>query len=164
MSTTMHLAQAMEGFFASENLYWFASYRDATAGLSAREAAGTPGARFNSVWGVTLHLTLCQQFALALLRGENVDVGTFFASGAWPAIADPGDEAAWEEAKTNLLAVNHALADCVAGLPEEALDRELPIVGMPTGQYILGQIAHNSNHLNEIVSIRHMQELWLEKV
>ena len=61
------------------------------------------------------------------------------------------------------MTVNHALAECVEGLSSEALERELPPVGLKVRQYILGNLAHNSNHLNEIVSIRHMQGFWLEK-
>jgi hypothetical protein len=132
-------------------------------GLTAEQAAAVPGPRFNSVWGVTLHLTLCQQFALAVLRGEAVEASTFFLEGAGPPVHDPKDAEAWQKAKADLLAMNHALAECVAGLSAAALEKELPAVKMKGYQYILGHLAHNSNHLNEIVSIRHMQGFWLGK-
>ena len=163
MSETAHLAEALEGLFASTDCEWFVTYPAAVAGLTAEQAACAPGARFNSVWGVTLHMTICQQFARAVLRGDAVDPNTFFAEGTWPKVRDPQDEAAWQQAKANLLAANHALAACVAGLSGEKLDRALPSVGQKGYQYIQGHLAHNSNHLCEIVSIRHMQGLWLEK-
>ena len=163
MSEASHLAEALEGFLAAPDLDWFVSYPAAVDGLTAEQAASAPGPRFNSVWGVTLHLTLCQRFELAVLRGDPVDGDEFFAEGTWPPVRDPQDEAAWQKAKTDLLAANHALAGCVAGLASEALKQELPAVKLKGYQYIQGQLAHNSNHLCEIVDIRHMQGLWLQK-
>jgi hypothetical protein len=110
-----------------------------------------------------LHLTLCQRFALAVLRGDPIDVDAFFAEGMWPPVRDAANEAAWQQAVTELLAVNHALAECVAGLSEADLERDLGVVGMKGFAYIEGQLAHNSHHLCEIVTIRHVQGLWLEE-
>jgi hypothetical protein len=163
MRESSHLAEAVEAMFASPDLFWFASYPDAVKGLSAEQAACAPGARLNSVWGVTLHLTLCQQFARAVLSGETIDVNAFFAGGVWPPVGDPRDEDAWQKAKAGLLAANHALAVCIADLTDEALEQELPYLQMKAYQYIQGHLAHNSNHLNELITIRHIQGLWLEK-
>ena len=163
MSEASHLAEALEGLFAPPDVYWFVSYPAAVDGLNAEQAACVPGVRFNSVWGVTLHLTMCQQFALAVLRGDTIDVNSFFAEGAWPPVHDPQDEATWQKAKGDLLAANHALAACVAGLSSDTLEQELPYFEMKGYQYIQGHLAHNSNHLCEIVTVRHMQGLWLEK-
>ena len=163
MSETSHLAEALEGLLASPDFYWFVTYPAAVDGLTAEQAAGVPGPRFNSVWGVTLHLTVCQQFALAVLRGDTLNVETFFVDGVWPPVRAPQDEGAWQKAKADLLAANHALAEFVAGLSTEALDLDLPYVNMKGYQYIQGHLAHNSYHLCEIVSVRHMQGFWLEK-
>ena len=62
-----------------------------------------------------------------------------------------------------MLATNHALAECVAGHSDAELEKGLAPVGMKAHQYIQGHLAHNSNHLCEIVATRHMQGLWLEK-
>jgi hypothetical protein len=163
MSEASHLAEALEGLFATPDLFWFASYPAAVEGLTTEQAAAVPGPRFNSVWRVTLHLTVCQRFALAVLRGGPVDASAYFPEGAWPPVHEPQNEEAWQKAKADLLAANHALAECVAGLTTEVLEQELPPVKMKAHQYILGHVAHNSNHLNEIVSIRHMQGFWLGK-
>jgi hypothetical protein len=163
MSETSHLAEALEGLFSAQECFWFVTYPAAVAGLTALQAASSPGPRINSVWGVTLHLSLCQRFALAVLRGEPVEVNEFFAAGAWPPVNDPNDEAAWRQAQAEVLAVNHALAECVAKLSEADLEKELAPVGMKAYQYVQGQLSHNSNHLCEMVDIRHMQGLWLEK-
>lgn len=157
-----HLAEAIEALFSTP-VFWFVTFPAAVEGLTAHQAAYSPGPRFNSVWGVMLHLTICQRFALAVLRGDAIDPNSFFAEGAWPAVHDPSDEAAWQQTKVDIVAVNHALAECVAGLSEADLEKELAPVGMKGYQYVQGHLAHNSNHLNEIVTIRHMQGLWLEK-
>ena len=163
MSEAVHLAEALTGLFSSRECFWFVTYPAAVEGLSATQAASSPGPRFNSVWGVTLHLSLCQRFALTVLRGDPVDVNEIFAAGVWPPVHDPEDEVAWQQAKADVLAANHALAECVAGLSEADLEKELAPIGIKAYPYIQGHLAHNSNHLCEIVSIRHMQELWLEK-
>jgi hypothetical protein len=163
MTEASHLAEALEGLLAAPDLSWFVSFPAAVDGLTALQAACALGPRFNSVWGVTRHLTICQQFALAVLRGDLVDANIFFAEGAWPPVGEPQVEAAWQKAKNDLLGANHALAEFMTGLSCEALEEELPLVGMKGYQFMLGQLAHNSNHLCEIVSIRHMLGLWLEK-
>jgi hypothetical protein len=163
VSEAPYLAEALEGLLASPNFFWFVTYPAAVEGLTAEQAARVPGPRFNSVWGVTLHLTVCQQFALAVLRGDTLDVEAFFADGVWPPVPDQPDEGAWQKAKAGLLAANQALAECIAGLPTETLEGELPYVKMKGYAYAQGHLAHNSYHLCEIVSIRHMQGLWLDK-
>jgi hypothetical protein len=163
MSETSHLSEALEGLFANPEFYWFVTFPAAVEGLTARQAATSPGPRLKSIWGVTLHLTVCQRFASAVLRGDPVDVNAFFPEGAWPTVRDPADETAWHKAQRELLSVNHELAECVAGLSDAELEKEIPLVEMKTYQYIQGHLAHNSNHLCEIVDIRHMQGLWLEK-
>ena len=161
MTEPTHLAETLNGFVAQPGLFWFPSFVDATAGLNAQQAASVPAARFNSVWAVTLHLTLCQRFALAILSGK-ADAESIFADGAWPAPRDPESQAAWQEAKADLLEVNRAFSACVAALPPETMETELAPVGMKRFQYIQGHLAHNSYHLCEIVSVRHMLGLWLE--
>ena len=163
MPEASHLAEALEGLLASPNYFWFVSYSAAVDGLTSEQAAWAPGPRFNSVWGVTLHLILCQQFALAVLRGDTIDMNTFFAEGTWPPVRDPLDAEAWQKAKADVLAANHARAEYVAGLSTEALEQDLPYVKMKGYQYIQGHLAHNSNNLCEIVNIRQKQWLWLEK-
>ncbi len=163
MLEASHLAEAVERLLAAPDLFWFVSYPAAVDGLTSQQAACVPGPRFNSVWGVTLHLTVCQRFAIAVLRGGPVDMNAYFPEGAWPTVLDPTDEAVWQQAKKELLAVNHELAECVADLSAEELEQELALVQMKCYQYIQGQVAHNSNHLCEIVNIRHMQGLWLDK-
>ena len=163
MTESSHLAEALEGLFVTPDILWFTTYPAIVEGLTAGQAASAPGPRFNSVWAITNHLCLCQRYALALLRGEPVDPAVFFAEGAWPPVKDPGDELVWQQAKADLLAANHALAECVAGLPVEALGQDVAPGQFKRYPYILGHLAHNSYHLCEMISTRHMLGLWLEK-
>lgn len=55
------------------------------------------------------------------------------------------------------------LAESVAGLSVEALEQELALVLMKNYQYIQDHIAYKSTYLSEIITISHMQGLWLEK-
>jgi hypothetical protein len=163
MSEASHLAESLSDHFSTPNYYWFVSYPAIVAGLTAQQAGCAPGPRFNSIWQVTLHLAICQRFALAVLRGDAIDMREFFPEGAWPPVHDPGGQAAWEQAKNDLLAANHNLAAYVARIPDEILDQELPVVNMKVYGYIHGHLAHNSHHLNEMICIRHMQGLWFDK-
>lgn len=163
MAEANHLSDALEGLFVTPETLWFATYPAIVEGLTAGQAASAPGPRFNSVWAITNHLCLCQRYALALLRGDPADPAVFFAEGAWPPVKDPVDEQGWQQAKTNLLAANHALAECVAGLTETALGEEVASGQLKRYPYILGHLAHNSYHLCEMISTRHMLGLWLEK-
>jgi uncharacterized damage-inducible protein DinB len=163
MPEAFHLAEALNDFLVKPDLFWFTSFPNAIEGLTAEQAVQVPAVRFNSVWGVVLHLTLCQRYALTLLGGEAVEASEFFVEGAWPAVPQPVSEAAWQQAKEELMAINRALSACVTSLSTEALE-ELVAPGQFKGyQYIQGQMAHNSYHLCEIVNIRHMLGLWLEK-
>jgi hypothetical protein len=161
MSETTNLSETLEGLFTTPDYYWFVSYPAAVEGLTAEQANCSPGPRFNSIWAVTLHLNACQRFALAVLRGDPIDMAALFPEGIWPPVRN-ASESAWEQAKVDVLVANHDLAACIAGLADESLDRELPI-GMKSYAFIYGHLAHNSHHLNEIISLRHMQGLWLEK-
>lgn len=163
MTESSHLAEALNDFLVKPDLFWFTSFLPAVEGLTADQAACVPAARFNSVWGITLHLILCQRYALNLLRGNRIDPAEFFAEGAWPPVKQPESEAAWQRAKEDLLAVNQALAECVAEIPNAALEEEVAPGQFKRYQYIQGHLAHNSYHLCEIVSTRHMLGLWLEK-
>ena len=164
MSEASHLAEAVEGLFARRDCVWFVTFPSAVEGLTASQAAHCPGPRLNSVWGIVRHLSLALEHTLILLRGEPYDLNAWIADGAWPPVPQAADEEAWQEAKADLLALNHEVAQCVARLDDAQLHQIVfAPMGMKAYQFIQVQIAHNSNHLNEMVTIRHMQGLWVDK-
>ena len=162
MTEAEHLADALTGFFGRADNGWFTSLATAVAGLTAQQAAWVPGPGFNSVWGLVDHVWFWQKFYLPLLRGLPAEQ-TLRREDDWTPIADPTDEGAWQAACRRAVEVNAELAAYVAGLTDEGLAQPYAPGKARRQQVIQGIIAHNSYHTCEIISVRHMQGLWLEE-
>ena len=165
MPESTHLARALERHFSNPKPAAFTNFVVVTDGLTAAQAAALPAPRFNSVWGIVNHVWYWQESLLRLLRGEahtHSDLGAPDESG-WPPAGNVADESAWFAACERALAANAALAKFVAGMSAEELEQPLPVWGNARSQAILSIIAHNSYHTCEIISVRHMQGLWIEK-
>jgi len=162
MSEAKHLAEALTGFFGPAQNGWFASFTTAVAGLTAQQAAWVPGRGFNSVWGLVDHVWFWQQFLLPVLHGVTEDQQPLRREDDWAPVADPTDEAAWQAACQRAVAVNAELASYVGGLSDEELAQPYAPGKRQRQKVIQGIIAHNSYHTCEIISVRHMQGLWLE--
>ena len=78
-------------------------------------------------------------------------------------MANPADEAGWQAAVERCLGVNRELAEAVAALSDEASAAPLAPGRAAPWQLIQGMIAHNAYHTNEVISIRHMLSLWLDR-
>jgi len=163
MSEGEHLAEALTGLFAKENNGWFTPFMAAVGGLTAQQAAWVPGPGFNSVWGLVDHVWFWQQFMLPVLKGVP-EQQTLRREDDWKPAADPTDEAAWQAACQRAVAVNAELAAYVGGLSDEELAQPYAPGRARRQQVIQGIIAHYSYHTCEIISVRHMQGLWLEEV
>lgn len=163
MSEAKHLGLGLTEAFNSAKPSAFAPFGEATAGLSAAQAARVPGERMNSVWAVVNHLWFWNEVPLRMLRGEQVEPAELGAADwqGWPPVADPADEAAWQAARERTIAANAAFAAAVAELAPETLAADLAGWG-PAWAIIQGMLAHNSYHLGEIVTLRHTQGLWVE--
>jgi uncharacterized damage-inducible protein DinB len=161
MSESEHLADALIGLFTRTDNGWFTPLTVAVAGLTAEKAARTPAPRFNSVWGLVDHVRYWEEFALLRLRGLPADRAVLGED--WAPIIDPADEAAWQAACHRAVAMNEVLAAYVAGLTDEELAEPYAPGRAKRQQVIQGVIAHNSYHTCEIISVRHMQGLWLEE-
>lgn len=162
MSESEHIAIALEEIFTAGGP--FLPFTAATDGLSAAQAAAIPAPRFNSVWAVVNHMSFWQETLILLLRGLPID---FRALGApdprgWPPAGAPDDEAAWQAARARTIAGNTELAQLVASLSDQALGRQIEAWRIPGHRAVQGIMAHNSYHICEIISIRHMLGLWLE--
>ena len=163
MSEAEHLADALTGLFSRTDNGWFTPFTAAVAGLTAQQAAWVPGPGFNSVWGLVDHVWFWQQFLLPVLRGLPEDQQPLRREDDWAPISDPADETAWQAACRRAVAVNAELAAYVAGLTDEELAEPYAAGRARRQQVIQGIIAHNSYHTCEIISVRHMQGLWLEE-
>jgi len=161
MSEAEHLAEALISLFTRTDNGWFAPLTAAVVDLTARQAAWMPAPGFNSVWGLVDHVRYWEEFALLRLRGRPA--GPAVLGEDWAPIANPADEAAWQAACRRAVAVNEDLAAYVAGLTGEELAQPYAPGRVRRQQEIQGVIAHNSYHTCEIISVRHMQGLWLEE-
>jgi len=164
MSEAKHLAEAMEGFFTNDQNGWFLPIRSAIQGLTAEQAAHVPSAGFNSVWGVVNHLIYWNEIMTLRLAGQQVDRKNLPNSDGWPKPAFPPTEEAWKRDCERLLGMNKNLVSFVSRQIDETLSERMSPGQPKRWQAIQGVIAHNSYHTCEIISIRHMQGLWLEGV
>lgn len=163
MSEAKHLSVGMIESFNSERPTAFASFGLATAGIGAAQAAGVPGERMNSIWAVVNHIWFWNEVPMRKLRGEEVapsELGAPDWSG-WPPIGDPADEGAWQAARERAMAAVNAHAAAIAELSPAAIAADLPGWG-PAWAVIQGMMAHNSYHIGEIVTLRHLQGLWVD--
>jgi hypothetical protein len=163
MSEANHLSVGLIEAFNSEHPSAFAPFGAATAGITAAQAARVPGERMNSIWAVVNHVWFWNEAPLRKLRGESFEPADLGAAdwAGWPPIGDPADEGAWEAARERAMAAVNAFAAAVAELSPEAVAADLPGWG-PAWAIVQGFMAHNSYHLGEIVTLRHMQGLWVD--
>ncbi len=163
MSEARHLADTLEGLFTRPDNGWFTPFTVATSGLTAVQATSVPAPRFNSIWALTNHLRFWQEVASLRLRSLPVDRQTLGDEHGWPPPGDPADEQGWQAARDRVIAVNRELAALVASLSDVEIGEPIA-AGRPNRyQVIQGVIAHNSYHTCEIISVRHMLGLWLER-
>jgi uncharacterized damage-inducible protein DinB len=162
MTEAEHLADALEGLLVNPDSGWYAIFPQAVGCLTAEQAANEPAKGFNSVWKVVNHIAYWQQYFLRLLQEGRVD--TDGLGEDWAIIDDPKDDVAWQEAVKQVIDVNMQLSEMVETLSDATLEQPISEGKSKKYQYLMGLIAHNAYHICEIISIRHMQGLWLEKV
>ena len=167
MSEAEHLSDAVRALFVFDDHGLFTSFATAVAGLTAAQAAAVPAPRFNSAWAVVNHVRFWQDVTLLQLRGQTVDRRALGAENGWPPAGSPADspdnEEAWQAAVQRCLEVNRELAEATAALSNEALAAPLAPGRAAPWQLVQGMIAHNAYHTCEVISIRHMLGLWLER-
>jgi uncharacterized damage-inducible protein DinB len=163
MSQAGALAEALQGLFSNPDAGWFTPLSVAIQELTPDQAAKVPAERFNSVWGVVNHVRFWQEYMLLRLQGKPVDRKALGGKSGWPLPPISPSEAEWDQAKERMFSANQSLAEYVSQLNDEALNQPLA-PGRPSPyQVVQGLLAHNSYHTCEVISIRHMLGLWLEK-
>lgn len=162
MSEAQHLADALSSLFAGKSL-WFLSFSRAVAGLTAEQAAKVPAPRFNSVWMIVNHLNFWQEVILKELQGIDVDAKSFDEGQGFNLPTNPQDEAGWRSACDRAIALNKELVEAIGKLADTDLEVPLKSWKETRVQAIHGLIAHNSYHINEMISMRHMNGDWLDE-
>jgi hypothetical protein len=164
MSEGAHLGAALRRLFTHPEVEAFATFAVASDGLTAAQAAHIPAQGFNSIWAIVNHLWFWNEVPYRMLSGQPVAPEDLGAAnwGGWVSIGEPHDETAWQTARERTIKANAAFADHVATLSNADMERELPHWG-PIHSIVSSMLAHNSYHTCEIISVRHMQGLWLER-
>jgi hypothetical protein len=163
MSEAQHLSDALVGLFASTKHGWFAPFPMAVQGLTAAQALSVPAVGFNAIWSVVNHIRFWHQVVLLRLSGESVDDRELWREGGWPPAGTITDDTGWQAACDGAIMLNAQVAAVVAALDDDEMTCQ-PAPGKARHyQVIHGLIAHNSYHINEIISLRHMQGWWLER-
>ena len=162
MSEAKHLATALTEYFSNPDNGAFADFSAATDGLTAAQAAAVPGERMNSVWAVVNHLWFWNEAPLRMLRNGSFEPAELGLTSwdTWGEMGDPNDEEAWKAARTRALESNAAFAAAVAELTPEQLAADMASWG-PAHAVIQGMQAHNAYHTGEIITLRHIQQLWV---
>ena len=163
MAEAQHLADVLKGLFGDPEHGLFSAFTIAVDGLTAAQAAAIPAPRFNSIWAVVNHVRFWQEYTLLRLRGLTIDRQALGAANGWPPAGDPGDEYAWRAARTRAIEVNQELAALIAQMTDDEVVQPSAPGRASRYQVIHGIIAHNSYHTCEVISIRHLQGLWLER-
>jgi len=161
MSEAQHIADALEGMLVNPETGWFAVFPDTVACLTAEQAAKEPAKGFNSVWKVVNHMTYWQEYFLRRMTDDKFDPKSMGED--WLAIPDPKDDIAWQAAMKKVIDTNKQLVKFTGSLSDKELDQPLKEGKPRRYQYLLGLLSHNSYHICEIITIRHMQGLWMEK-
>jgi uncharacterized damage-inducible protein DinB len=162
MSEAQHLADALENLLVNPDAGWFAVLPQAVGCLTAEQAATEPAKGFNSVWKVVNHIAYWQEYFLRVLKDDSFEAKQLGED--WAPILDPKDDIAWQEAVKRAIDINMQLSEDVEALKDADLEQPIQAGKSKRYQELLGLIAHNSYHICEIISIRHMQGLWLENV
>jgi len=160
MSESDHLADALAELMLEDENGWFLPVFCALEGLTAEQAALSPGEKFNSSWSILRHMTYWME--AVMLRHQGVTPATKLGED-WSPLPDPASEEAFEADKARLKQVTLELAELVRGWDVITLNEPYTKSGHSRRQVIQGVIGHNCYHTNEIISMRHMLGYWLEQ-
>jgi hypothetical protein len=156
-----HLAETLKLYF-TEKQNVFLSFSAATQGLTAEQVLYVPREGFNSIWGVVNHVGYWQEATLLIIQRSPDEPRTPGGStGGWFK-PDKADTAAWEQLRAQAMQTNDQLASAIAGLTDQQLHTVVGPWKQTPYQMAQSILAHNSYHICEIISLRHLQGLWVE--
>jgi DinB superfamily len=161
MSTeAQRLADQLKRYF-TKNTGVFLSFADATADLTAAQALHVPQEKFNNIWGVVNHVRYWDEAALLTIQGSDKQPETpGGATGGWHS-PESADEAAWQALRARALAIHEQFAEAIAALNDEQLHTVKAVWKQTPYQIGESMLAHDSYHTCEIITLRHMQSLWV---
>jgi hypothetical protein len=160
MSEAQRLAQQFARYFVV-NSGTFLPFTDATDGLTAAQALHVPREKFNCIWGVVNHVCYWQEAAMLIIQGSEKKPETLGGDkGGWHS-PEQADDAGWLALRARTIDMNAQLANAVAALNDEQLHTVLSAWNSSPYEMTQSLLAHNSYHTCEIISLRHLQGLWV---
>lgn len=137
---------------------WFKALNQAVAGLTAEQAAWSPGEGVHSVWESVNHLSFWKEKVAARLGGAPLTGGRINNDSTFS--ESRTDEAAWQAALERLVAAQRAYREAVASLSDERLEAPLPGERTPLKELLMSLNLHDTYHLGQMVAVRKLQKAW----
>lgn len=134
---------------------WFRALDQAVEGLTAQEAAWSPGHGVNSICQTVNHLAFWKEIVAGRLHGAPMSGGRIDNTATFGA-----SEGTWEEAVARLRKAHAAYRAAVAQLTDEALAQPLPGERTPLIDLLQALNVHDGYHLGQIVLLRKAQDAW----
>jgi len=165
MLTLNHLADTIEQHFVSPNASSFAHFVVVSDGLTGAQAAHEPGERLNSIWAITNHMAFWMDYTRAALLQEEADLrvwGLEEVGNGWPPLG-PISDAGWQAARQRAMEICQAFAAAIRTVDPATLDQpQARLFGGTPYQAITSMYGHNCYHTAELLTVRHLQGLWVE--
>lgn len=162
MSEAERLGKSLKQYF-SEQHGIFLSFPGATEGLSAAQSLFVPKEGFNSIWRVVNHVAYWIEFTLLVMQGsdQKPDTPAGKDNDGWFQPQQASDTE-WEALRQSTIQINDQLAAFTASLSDERLVTPTGPWKQTPYQMVQSILAHNSYHNCEVISLRHMQDLWVK--
>lgn len=120
--------------------------------LSAEQARRKAVKDGHSIWELLLHMTAWQEYAIAVLDGE--DAAPLEGKEDWPPLPEPPKEDAWDTTKRKFEGGMRELRERIIHLDEEQLRAQVPRRDFPLKVLLHGLVHHNLYHAGQIALLR----------
>ncbi|MFN8493346.1 MAG: hypothetical protein U0350_37455 [Caldilineaceae bacterium] len=165
MSELNRLAHVIEQHFANAPSSSFVHFVVVSDHLSGEQAAQMPRERFNSIWAITNHMAFWMDYTRAAFVDEDVDLtawGMDEIGKGWPPLGAINDTA-WQTARQRAIEICRSFAAVIRILDPAIVEQpQERLLGGTPYQAILATYGHNCYHTAELLTVRHMQGLWVD--
>lgn len=139
---------------------WFAPFEMALAGVTAADAAWTPGGGANSIWQTVNHVAFWKRLVAARMGGAPLTAEQINNNDTFGPPGDPSDAAGWKTAVGRLFEASAAIQEALGRLTDADLDRPLPGESRSLQDLLSGVVLHDGYHAGQIVLIRKLRGSW----
>lgn len=164
VSELNHLADVIEHHFVKVPSSSFVHFIVVSDGLTGEQAAAVPREGFNSIWAITNHMAFWMDYTRAAFLDQDVDLvawGMDEVGKGWPPLGAITDDD-WQVARQRAMDLCCSFAAVVRTLDTALLEQpQERLFGGTPYQAILAMYGHNCYHTAELLTVRHMQGLWV---